>query len=126
MDVQLPNLGWDGAHIKLLDLDHIQSCDCTQPSFEGYMYPCDIEAELADWRQLGLLIFSLIHCKVQTKVVESDVLKTTKQGSFLRNLIMNQEWNDDTSQLQTELVQLHVDCTKTIADAVMSACVHYA
>ena len=97
LDVRLPNICFtrDGM-VKLIDFDRILPSSYPPPmEFQSsFMYCCHIDncCEDLDWKQLGLMVYSILHPEIhQTDIKEKDV--SSLPGGFLYNMIFSCRYN---------------------------------
>ena len=101
LDVRLDNVCFHNDTVTLIDFDRSQSV--AESSVQGYgnsfMYTFPEQHEksersikLLDWKQLGILIFSIMHGKTQTDLQAKD-FKSETGGTLVASLVHKGVWN---------------------------------
>ena len=110
LDVRLPNICFtqDGC-VRLIDLDRVHHLydDCLDEYRGSFLYqlPDDVPITGVDWRQLGVLIYSVLHRTENPdihKLGDGHHVEKLKQVPFLKELVVDytmnpasfQEWKD--------------------------------
>ena len=110
LDVRLPNICFtqDGC-VRLIDLDQVHHLydDCLDEYCGSFLYqlPDDVPITGVDWRQLGVLIYSVLHRAENPdihKLGDGHHVEKLKQVPFLKELVVDytmnpasfQEWKD--------------------------------
>ena len=105
LDVRLANVCFDDGHVKLIDFDrcrHTSVKDVASEYNNHYMYTYSAgvakpSVSLLDWKQLGLLIYSILKVSKQDADLKSDDFSRIKEDSqsLVYSLVYNHMWNDN-------------------------------
>ena len=108
LDVRLDNVCFHKGTVTLIDFDRCQSVveNSVNEYCDSFMYTFPNESEgsikLLDFKQLGMLIFSIMHGKIQTDLKAKDFESETGD-TLVASLVNKGEWNAElTSQLSKE------------------------
>ena len=110
LDVRLSNICFtQDGHVRLIDLDRVHHLyDNCLDEYRGsflYQLPYDVPITGVDWRQLGVLIYSVLHRTENPdihKLGDGHHVEKLKQVPFLKELVVDytmnpasfQEWKD--------------------------------
>ena len=105
LDVRLANVCFDDGHVKLIDFDRCQHTsvkDVASKYNNHYMYTYSAgmvnpNASLLDWKQLGLLIYSILKVSKQDADLKSDDFSRMQEDtqSLVYSLVYNHRWDDN-------------------------------
>ena len=107
LDVRLANVCFDGKYVKLIDFDrcHEISVKDVASEYNGhYMYEysgtLDVtkrSVSLLDWKQLGLLIYSILNRSEKDADLTSADFSTMEENteSLIYSLVFNHTWHDE-------------------------------
>ena len=105
LDVRLANVCFDDGHVKLIDFDRCQHTsvkDVASKYNNHYMYTYSAgvvnpNASLLDWKQLGLLIYSILKVSKQDADLKSDDFSRMQEDtqSLVYSLVYNHMWDDN-------------------------------
>lgn len=107
LDVRLDNICFHQGKVTLIDFDFAESCDLPDAARTGFMYSIDEERPNScvsdlDWKQLGLMIYSILESKSQTKLTVDDVNELEKD-SLVHHLVFNYRWEDDAAKRDLQM-----------------------
>ena len=106
LDVRLANVCFDGEHVKLIDFDrcrYISVKDVASEYSGHYMYKysgtLDLKKQnvsLLDWKQLGLLIYSILNLSEKDADLKSADFSTMEENteSLIYSLVFHHTWHD--------------------------------
>ena len=105
LDVRLANVCFDDGHVKLIDFDRCQHTsveDVASKYNNHYMYTysagvANPNVSLLDWKQLGLLIYSILKVSKQDADLKSDDFRRMQEDSqsLVYSLVYNHMWDDN-------------------------------
>ena len=106
LDVRLPNICFtQDGHVRLIDLDRVHHLyDVCLDEYRGsflYQLPDDVPITGVDWRQLGVLIYSVLHRAENPdihKLGDSHHVEKLKEVDFLRELVVDYTMNPASFQ----------------------------
>ena len=99
LDVRLPNVCYHQGNVTLIDLDRAVPCSERSVKYgNSFMYTFPEKgatktAELLDWKQLGLLIYSILK-EVDQMLLTEDDFKDVDSESLIYSLVNCGKWKE--------------------------------